>query len=489
MSAPARVATGSADLLAAVLDAGSFRTWDAPAAAPDGAPAGYRRELAAAAATAGTDEALVTGEGRIGGRRIAVAVSEFAFLGGSVGTTAARRLVAAVEHATACGLPLLLSPASGGTRMQEGTPAFLEMITIADRVAAHRRAGHPVAVHLRHPTTGGALASWGSLGSVTTAEPGALVGFLGPKVYRSLYGHRFPDGVQTAENLHARGVVDVVVGPAELAGLLARLLAVTARGPSRAAAAPVPEEAVRPPVAPDAWSSVLATRRPDRPGVRDLLRIAARDVVELSGTGTGEVAAATVLALARIDGAACVLVGQDRAAGRAPGPSDLRVARRGFALAGELGLPLVTLIDTAGGELSAEAEEGALAGEIARCLADLTALEVPSVSVLAGQGAGGVALALFGARRRIAARNAWLTPLPPEGASAIVHGTPDRAAEVVAGQCVRSTDLVAAGAVHRIVEELPDAADEPETYLARLARGIVSELGIAAGPPSGRSPR
>lgn len=484
MSAPARAVPGSAALLTAVLDAGSFRPWDAPAAAPADASDGYRRELAAATVAAGTDESVVTGQGRVGGRRLAVAVSEFGFLAGSVGAGAARRLVAAIERATAERLPLLLSPASGGTRMQEGTPAFLEMIAIADRVAGHRRAGLPVVVHLRHPTTGGALASWGSLGTLTTAEPGALVGFLGPKVYRALHGSDFPPGVQTAANLHERGIVDAVTGPDGLAERLHRLLALVERRPVPAAAADRPSEdradrAVPAETAPDAWTSITATRRPDRPGVRELLEQQAHDVVELDGTGAGETAAATVLCLARIGGAACVLVGQDRAAARPPGPADLRVARRGFALARELRVPLVTVIDTAGGELSADAENGALAGEIARCLADLTDLPVPSVSVLAGQGAGGAALALFPARRRLAAEHAWLTPLPPEGASTIVHGTPDRAAEVVADQRVRAADLAELGAVDRIVPE-PADNDGPGAFTARLAAAIAAELHTAA---------
>ena len=103
-------------------------------------------------------------------------------------------------------------------------------------------------------------------------------------------------------------------------------------------------------------------------------------------------------------------------------------------LAEELGLPLVTVIDTPGADLSPRAEEGALAGEIARCLADMSRLTVPSVSVLLGQGCGGGALALLPADRVIAAEHAWLSPLPPEGASAIVHDDVEHAAEMAERQ-------------------------------------------------------
>lgn len=93
------------------------------------------------------------------------------------------------------------SPTSGGTRMQEGTPAFLGMVKVAAAVTAHKQAGLPYIVYLRHPTTGGVFASWGSLGHFTAAEPAALVGFLGPRVYEALYDRSFPEGVQTSENL------------------------------------------------------------------------------------------------------------------------------------------------------------------------------------------------------------------------------------------------------------------------------------------------
>lgn len=122
-------------------------------------------------------------------------------------------------------------------------------------------------------------------------------------------------------------------------------------------------------------------------------------------------------------------------------------------LAEELRLPLVTVIDTPGAELSKAAEEGAVAGEIARCLATLATMTVPTVAVLLGQGCGGGALALLPARVVVAAEHAWLTPLPPEGASVIVHGDTEHAAELAERQRVRAADLRAAGIVHRVVPE------------------------------------
>ena len=145
-----------------------------------------------------------------------------------------------MQRATAERLPLLASPSSGGTRMQEGTVAFLQMVKIAAAVELHKRAHLPYLVYLRHPTTGGVFASWGSLGHVTAAEPGALVGFLGPQVYEHLYGEPFPAGIQTAENLHRHGVIDGVVPLEALRSTLDRTLKVVADPPEAPPSCPRP---------------------------------------------------------------------------------------------------------------------------------------------------------------------------------------------------------------------------------------------------------
>ena len=457
-------------LLDAVLDAGSFVSWDAdPLAVP--VSESYARELADARQATGLDEAVQTGEGLIFGRRVAVVVCEFSFLGGSIGVAAAERITAAVQRATAERLPLLASPSSGGTRMQEGTVAFLQMVKIAAAVRLHKRAHLPYLVYLRNPTTGGVFASWGSLGHVTFAEPGALIGFLGPRVYELLYGEPFPAGVQTAENLQRYGVIDGVVALDDLRRTLDRALTVIADVPEP----PPPPQGPEPVPDVPAWDSVLASRRPDRPGVGHLLRYGATDQVLLSGTGHGE-AATTLLALARFTGQPTVVLGQQREAGRLVGPASLREARRGMALAAELRLPLVLVIDTAGPALSAEAEQGGLAGQIAQCLAELVTLDTPTVSVLLGQGSGGPALAMVPADRVLAALHGWLAPLPPEGASAIVFRDTAHAPELAAAQGIRSADLLKSGIVDAIVPEHPDAADEPIEFSQRLSRAIAAEV-------------
>ncbi|MDP9396546.1 MAG: acetyl-CoA carboxylase carboxyltransferase subunit alpha/beta [Actinomycetota bacterium] len=466
---------GALDLAARVFDPGSFSRWDEPVQQAPADPS-YAGELTAAAERTGLDEAVVTGEGALRGRRVAVLACEFGFLAGSIGVAAAERLVRAIERATRERLPLVAAPTSGGTRMQEGTVAFVQMVKISAAVAAHKAAGLPYLVYLRSPTTGGVLASWGSLGHVTAAEPGALIGFLGPRVYEALYGTPFPEGVQRSENLFEHGLLDAVVSPEDLREVAADALSVLAAGREELpGVAPVPLEPVGDV---PAWESITRSRRPERPGVRALLRLAAHTVTPLEGTGEGELEPGLLSALARFGGAPAVVLGQDRSRSvdRPLGPAGLREARRGFRLAAELGLPLVTVIDTAGAALSREAEEGGLAAEIARCLAELVMLPAPTVCVLLGQGSGGGALALLPADRVLCAQHGWLSPLPPEGASAILHRTVERAPELAERQGVRSLDLLAAGVVDRIVPEQPDAADEPVEFCTRMGQVLESEL-------------
>jgi acetyl-CoA carboxylase carboxyl transferase subunit beta len=276
-----------------------------------------------------------------------------------------------------------------------------------------------------------------------------------------LYDKPFPPGVQTSENLYFHGLIDAVVPPEEIASILDRALTVLLAPRHDLSDVPDPVEDEIPDV--DTWDSVTRSRRPDRPGVRRLLKYAATEVIPLNGTGQGESDPGLLIALARFGGSPCVFLGQDRRGqteAHPLSPGALREARRGMRLAAELNLPLLTVVDTPGAALSVEAEEGGLAGEIARCLADL------------------VTLALLPADRVIAAQHGWLSPLPPEGASAITYRDLDHAPDMARAQGVRSLDLREAGIVDRIVAEKPDAADEPEEFCSRL--GDVPRYELAA---------
>ncbi|MGW5521123.1 carboxyl transferase domain-containing protein [Gordonia sp. NPDC003950] len=467
------------DLIDGLVDTGTWTAWNDTL---DDIPQhGDAEALRRAATRSGTDESVITGRAEIAGESVTLIVSEFAFLGGSIGRVAGHRIATAIRRATADGLPVVGLPCSGGTRMQEGTPAFLEMAAITGAVVDHRAAGLPYLIYLRHPTTGGVFASWGSLGHVTWAEPDALVGFLGPRVVEGLTGEPIADGVQRAENLLRHALIDDVVPADELRDRLAGLVAALMRPIGENASPSVPQQVSSAAAAGtgnplSAWDAITATRHPGRPGVRELLP---EDAVIIADHGP------IMLALSRFGVRTAVVVGQDadrQRTGEFIGPEHLRMVRRGLALARDLRIAVVTVIDTPGAQLSASAEEGGIAGEIARCTAELIALPAPTVSVLLGQGGGGAALSLFPADRRIATVDSWLSPLPPEGASLIVHRDIEHAAEMAAQQHVLSVDL----ARRSVIDTIVDAPSPSSMPGIRAAIGAALD-GIARPSPAART--
>jgi acyl-CoA carboxylase subunit beta len=499
VSATAAV-TSATDRVALVADANSLEVWDDdvvsrdPLRFRDTRP--YAERLAAARAAVGRPEAVLTGLVTLAGQPLVVVAGEFGFLGGSIGTATGERVVRAIERARARRLPVLILPASGGTRMQEGTLALMQMAKIAAAVRRLLDAGLTYIAYLTHPTTGGVLASWGSLGVVTFAMPGALIGFGGPRVVEMLTGARLPEGVQRAEHLLAHGLVDDVVAPGELRERVRRVLAVTNAPPEPPPAeAPAADRGPAPPVTGDAWASVLHARDPGRPAAVELMRAWTSDITLLRGDGAGGGDdPACVIALGRVRAIPCVVVAQhrDREAHGASrmGPAGFRKARRAMALAEQLRLPLVTIVDTPGAEMSVAAEEGGLSGEIARCLATLSALRVPTVAVLAGEGGSGGALALLVADRVVCGEHGYLAAIAPEGASAILYRSPDHAAELAAAQGGSSWELERFGIVDVVVPERPAADREPAAFAERLGDAVEAELrSLLAQEPEARLAR
>ena len=480
-------------LVHALADEGSLEAWGSEIVSGD--PLGfvdrkpYVERLADARATAPGDEAVWTGRARVDGHACAIIASDFDFLAGTMGIAAGERICRAFDRAIAERLPVVGLPASGGTRMQEGTPAFVQMAAVSAAVRRLRDARLPYLVYLRHPTTGGVLASWGSLGHLTFAEPGALIGLTGPRVIAAMTGQAMPEGVQTAENLHAHGIIDAVVAPGGIRRVLATALDVLAPPAPHPPEVPVlqlPDDA-----AVDPWEAVERSRRTDRPGVRELVAACASQVTRLSGDGVGGRDDGCFAALARVQGIPSVVVAADRPPGQRGASltaAGFRTARRAMSLADELGLPLVTIIDTAGAAISAQSEEEGLAAEVARCLAELSALRAPTLSLLFGEGTGGGAVAFLPADRVVACEHAWLAPIAPEGASEILHRTTDKAPELASAQAIASTDLRRLGIVDVVVPDRPEPGEEGATFAARVAATAAAEIGaLSTQDPDARA--
>jgi acetyl-CoA carboxylase carboxyl transferase subunit beta len=211
-----------------LVDAGSFVETDAELRSAD--PLGffdlrpYAERLAEAELETGLGDALVSGVGTIEGRACTLAVMDFSFMGGSMGSVLGEKLVRACERAAADRVPLVTVSASGGARMQEGILALMQLPKTVCAVADLHDAGGSLLSVLAHPTTGGVLASFASLGDVVLAEPGALMSFAGPRVVAQTTREKLPDDFGRAESNYRLGHVDAIVPRSELRPTLGRLL-------------------------------------------------------------------------------------------------------------------------------------------------------------------------------------------------------------------------------------------------------------------------
>ena len=217
--------------LSLVLDHGSFRELDADLPPQDVLRfPGYPEKLTAAQNKTGLREAAVTATGRIGGVACVAAVLDSRFFMGSMSTAVGEKITRAVEYAAAKRLPLVIFSASGGARMQEGIFSLMQMAKTSAALERFSRSGGLYVSVLTHPTTGGVTASFASLGDITLAEPGALIGFAGPRVIEQTIGEKLPDGFQRSEFQLEHGFVDQVVPRTELKEVLTRILQLHTQG-------------------------------------------------------------------------------------------------------------------------------------------------------------------------------------------------------------------------------------------------------------------
>ena len=219
--------------LGILLDADTFEEHDADLRAAD--PLGFHdlKAYPARIATAeakGKSEAVITGNGRVDGIDVAIAVMDFEFIGGSMGSVVGEKITRAAKRALDAHMPLIVVSASGGARMQEGIYSLMQMAKTSAALARLHEAGVPFVSILTDPTTGGVTASYSMLGDVNLAEPGALIGFAGPRVIEETIKQELPEGFQRAEFLRDHGMVDRVVDRRELRNVVTLVLRHTFAG-------------------------------------------------------------------------------------------------------------------------------------------------------------------------------------------------------------------------------------------------------------------
>jgi acyl-CoA carboxylase subunit beta len=452
----------------------------------------YRDRLERARRETGLNEAVVTGSARINGRECVLAVFDFAFMGGSMGSVVGEKVALALERAADRRLPFIAVVASGGARMQEGMLSLVQMGKTTAAAMRLHQAGVPSITVLTNPTTGGVYASFAAQGDFLLAEPGALIGFAGPRVIEQLTHQPPPAGTHTAEFLLEHGQLDAVVDRARLRGVLATLLRLfDPAAPANPRPLPGP---YRPqPSAPEsAWQEVLLARRQDRPTTADYLRRLMPQFVELHGDRVQGDDPAIIAGIGELDGATVFAIGQERGHGdpaRNGGrvrPEGFRKAARMMRLAAELRFPLLTFIDTPGAYLDYETEARGLAGALSSCLANMSVLPVPIVSVVIGEGGSGPALALGVADRILMQEHAVYSVIAPEGAAAIVHRDAARARDIADALKITAHDCLVLGVVDVLVPEPEGGANADPDYAAQLLR---SEVVAALAELRRRDPR
>jgi len=409
--------------------------WDADLTAGD--PLGFPGYVPPA------EESVLTGRTD----RYALIEGRFDVLGGSMGAAHGERVARAYRRAAAEGLPVVVLTSSGGARMQEGMVALVQMARTTAAARDHAVAGLlQVAVH-RNPTTGGVFASYGSLADVRAAEPGATVGFAGPRVVEHTTGSPLPAGSHTAESAFDAGLVDAVVEPDAQAAWVETALGL------RDTPLVLPERTDPAPsgFSPGPYGEVQRARDPRRPSGYEWAARLTSSWTELHGTDPVMRAGLATVAGRRVVVVAMHSRGPDAANG--PGPAGFRLAQRAIALAGRIGLPVLTLVDTRGADPRAESEAGGIAGEIARTFAAMDALPTASVAVCVGEGGSGGALAVANADVLLIQEHAIFSVIAPAGASAILHRSADRTPQLAAQLKLTSGDLLKLGIVDDVIPD------------------------------------
>jgi acetyl-CoA carboxylase carboxyl transferase subunit beta len=397
---------------------------------------GYSEGLKTAALKAGSDESLRSGPARFGDVRAEYAEFEFAFFGGSMGEAAGERLALAMERAAEAGVPFVLRTRTGGARMQEGMRSLVQMPKVVSARLTLAASGSPFIAVLDNPSTGGVLASLAALADITLAISGATIGFAGPRIVERFTGHPVGSSSHTAESALASGLVDDVVEPEEIRDYLCGVLGTFEPDlPVPILRAPQPlEEAIE-----DAWAAVEAARAPDRTRAHELLMEVCESYVALRGDRSGEDDPALDVAVARLNGRRLVAMALDRE--RSPGPGAYRKARRAVKIAERLQLPIVTLVDTRGADPSPSSESSGIAWEIAELFQAMLEVNVPTISVVTGEGGSGGALAFACTDILLAYEGSIFSVIGPELAAEILWRDVERAPDAARVLKLTAKDL------------------------------------------------
>lgn len=474
-----------------VIDEGTFEEWNQDLIG--GNPVnykGYPEKVQALQEKTGLKEAVVTGKGKINGRDTVIAVCDGRFLMASMGWAVGEKITRAVERATEEKLPVIIFACSGGARMQEGITSLMQMAKTSAALERHSKAGLLYVSVLTEPTTGGVTASFAMLGDIILAEPGALIGFAGPRVIEQTLRQKLPKGFQRAEFLVEHGFVDDIVRRENLKETLGKILEIHAvswktesrirtdaaelyhadhpgsdsenltndkcdsdRGDSNPAG-------INPYLT--AWDRVQISRKIDRPSGSDYIEALFTDFMEFHGDRNYGDDKAIIGGIAKFHGKPVTVIVQEKGTNTKeniahnfgmPMPEGYRKALRLMKHAEKFQRPVICFVDTPGAFCGIEAEERGQGEAIARNLWELAGLKTPVLSIVTGEGGSGGALALAAGDQVWMLENSIYSILSPEGFASILWKDSTKAKEAAAVMKLTASDLYEKGIIEQVIPE------------------------------------
>lgn len=488
-----------------IVDEGSFEEWNFRMASvnPLDFPE-YTEKIRKLKKRTDLNEAAVTGKGKILGEEVVIGVCDTRFLMGSMGYVVGEKITRAVERATEEGLPLILFTCSGGARMQEGIVSLMQMAKTSAALKRHSDAGILYITVLTDPTTGGVTASFAMLGDIILAEPGALVGFAGPRVIEQTIGQKLPEGFQRAEFIVEHGFADGIVERSNLVDTLGRLIRVNRKiGNERNDASvnwkeikeglivnqeglKIKDESQKNNLIP--WDKVQIARSAERPTALDYIESIFEDFYELHGDRAFRDDAAIVGGIATFCGQPVTVIGQQKGRNTKdnikrnfgmPYPEGYRKALRLMKQAEKFGRPIICFVDTPGAFCGIEAEERGQGEAIARNLMEMAGITVPILSIVIGEGGSGGALAMAVGNEVWMMENAMYSVLSPEGFASILWKDSKRAKEASEIMKITAEDLKKLGIIEKVIPEGEKATLEniPEIcgYIQRKLAGFLEK--------------
>ena len=437
----------------------------------------YKKSLFDDQARTGLTEAVITGSCTIDGLSCILIALDFGFMGGSMGSVVGEKISLAFENAAKRKIPVITIITSGGSRIQEGILSLMQMAKTVLASNQLQQKGIPHISVLANPSPGQAYASFANMADIIISEPGAIVGV---NPIRSISGddQKETESTHTSESHLSHGTLDAVTDRTKLKGVISVLLDLFNKEFTikRTSSGQITYPTAQPT---EAWHSVQIARHNSRPTSMDYMARIMDNFVELHGDRVYGDDPSIVCGLGQIGGQTVVVIGQqrdqtldstDEGSNARTMPEGFRKAQRALRIAEKFELPVITLVDTPGANLSSEAEERGLGHAIASTLALISSLTVPTISTIIGEGGSSGALALGIADRVIMLENAIYSAVSPEEAAELIYQDEEKAEEVVGSLRLTARDCMEMEIVDQVVPEPSQGAHRDHHEASRLLK-------------------